>query len=425
MFPALESNLLERILAPENLQTAWKQVRGNKGAAGVDGVTIEDYPKWIKPRWAKLRRALIEGYYHPQPVLRAAIPKPGGGERLLGIPTVHDRVIQQAITQVLNTEIDPTFSESSFGFRPGRNAHQAVEQVNRFIKEGQSRAVDIDLAKFFDRVNHDILMTKLGKFVNDRRVMKLIGHYLRAGVVVDGNRQPTTEGVPQGGPLSPLLANVMLDELDKYLESRQLRFARYADDFVVCVASSSRGHRVKQQVTKFLRNKLQLEVNEEKSAVRKSRELNFLGFTFIRKQIRWSEISLRQFKYRVRQLTGRSWGVSMEYRYRKLREYIQGWMGYYALSAYYRPLPLLDEWIRRRIRMCYLKQWRKPRTRIRNLIKLDVPLREAISIGLSSKGPYRLAKTFAVHRGLSNAFLKAQGLISIKDLWVKFHYPRG
>lgn len=425
LFPALESNLLERILAPENLQTAWKQVRSNKGAPGADGVTVEDYPKWIKPRWVKLRRALMEGYYHPQPVLRVVIPKPEGGQRLLGIPTVHDRVIQQAITQVLNTEIDSTFSESSFGFRPGRNAHQAVKRINQFIKEGHQMMVDIDLSKFFDRVNHDILMTKLGKYVHDKRVMKLIGHYLRAGVIVDGAKQPTTEGVPQGGPLSPLLANVMLDELDKYLESRQLHFARYADDFVICVKSSSRGHRVKHQVTKFLSSKLKLEVNEEKSAVRKSSELNFLGFTFIRKQIRWSGASLRQFKYRVRQLTGRSWGVSMAYRYHKLREYVQGWMGYYALSAYYRPVPLLDEWIRRRIRMCYLKQWRKPRTRIRSLIELDVPIREAISIGLSSKGPYRLAKTFAVHRGLSNAVLTSQGLISIKDLWVKFHYPKG
>ncbi len=425
LFPALESNLLERILAPENLRVAWKQVRRNKGAPGVDGISIEEYPQWLKPRWEKMRRALVEGYYQPRPVLRVTIPKPNGGERQLGIPTVHDRVIQQAVAQVLNTEIDPSFSEHSFGFRPGRSAHDAVRQVKQFIDEGHHMTVDIDLSKFFDRVDHDILMSRLGKHIKDKRVMKLIGKYLRAGVVIDGQQHKTIEGVPQGGPLSPLLANVMLDDLDKHLEQRELPFARYADDFVICVKSSSRGNRIKEQVTRFLEGKLKLKVNEEKSAVVKTKALNFLGFTFIRKQIRWSDRSLSQFKYRVRQLTKRSWGVSMGYRLFKLKQYIQGWLGYFVLSEYYRPLSGLDEWIRRRIRMCYLKQWRKPRTRIRNLIKLGVPQRRAIHLGLSSKGPYRLAKTFAVQQALDNNFLAKQGLVSIKELWVKFHYPNG
>ena len=424
LYPASESHLLERILSPENLQAAWKQVRKNKGAPGIDHVSVEDYPQWIVPRWAKLRRALVEGYYQPQPVLRVHIPKLDGGIRDLGIPTVSDRVIQQAIAQVLCSEIDSTFSDSSFGFRPSRSAHDAVNQVNHLIHQGNRHVVDIDLAKFFDRVNHDVLMARLGKHVKDKRVMKLIGKYLRAGVMIDGQRYDTHEGVPQGGPLSPLLANVVLDDLDKYLESRELPFARYADDFVICVKSASRANRVKDQVTRFLEKKLKLAVNEKKSSVRKSADLSFLGFIFIRKQICWSDVSLANFKYRIRQLTKRSWGVSMQYRLFKLRQFIQGWMGYYGLSKYYKPIPRLDEWIRRRIRTCYLKQWRKPRTRIKNLISLGSPTYDAICIGLSSKGPHCLAKTFAVHRALSNAYLAKQGLISIKALWVKFHYPK-
>ena len=423
LFPASEHHLLERILAPENLQTAWKQVRRNEGAPGVDGITIEEYAQWVRPRWEKQRRALLEGYYKPQPVKRVSIPKPSGGERHLGIPTVHDRVIQQAIAQVLSAQFDPAFSESSFGFRPKRSAHDAVRHVQAFINEGHRVAVDVDLSKFFDRVSHDILMARVSRRVSDKRVLKLIGKYLRAGVVIDGHTHPTQLGVPQGGPLSPLLANIVLDDLDKYLEQRDLKFARYADDFVICVKSTSRGYRVKEQVTRFLERTLKLQVNEEKSSVVKTNDLNYLGFTFKGSKIHWSADSLAAFKYRVRQLTKRSWGVSMARRLGELRRYVQGWMAYYGLSEYYRPLPGLDQWLRRRVRMCYLKQWRKPRTRIRNLLSLGVPKRSAISIGLSSKGPYRLAKTFAVNQGLSNKYLKRQGLVSIKELWVKFHYP--
>jgi len=230
--PALNEDLLERVLSPVNLHTAWKQVRRNKGAPGVDGVTIEDYPQWAKQHWAATRRALERGYYIPQPVKRVEIPKPNGGSRLLGIPSVNDRVIQQAIAQVLLPIIDPAFSDSSHGFRPGRNAHGAVRQIKTYIEEGYRVAVDVDLSKFFDRVNHDILMARLSRHIRDKRLLKLIGRYLRAGVVIDDNLHPTPEGVPQGGPLSPLLANVVLDDLDKHLESRGVRFARYADDCV-------------------------------------------------------------------------------------------------------------------------------------------------------------------------------------------------
>lgn len=420
--PALNNDLLERVLSPANLHAAWKQVRRNKGAPCVDGVSIEDYPQWARQHWAAARRALERGYYIPQPVRRVEIPKPVGGVRLLGVPTVNDRVIQQAIAQILNPIIDPTFSEASYGFRPGRNAHGAVRQIKGFIEEGYRIAVDVDLSKFFDRVDHDMLMNRLRRFIADKALLKLIGRYLRAGVLIDRKLHPTSEGVPQGGPLSPLLANVMLDDLDKHLESRQLRFARYADDFTICVKSTSAGHRIMAWVSRFLTTKLKLVVNEAKSRVVKTNDLHFLGFTFRGKKIRWSEQALKDFKHRIRRLTKRSWGISMQRRLRELRLYIQGWINYFGLSEYYRPLPGLDEWIRRRIRMCYLKQWRKPRTRIRNLIKLGTRTRTAVSLGLSSKGPYRLARTLATQSGMTNQWLEKQGLVSVRERWIKFHY---
>ncbi len=420
--PALNDNLLERVLSPDNLHAAWKQVKGNKGAPGVDGITLEDYPQWAREHWAATRRALEGGYYIPQPVKRVEIPKPNGGSRLLGIPCVNDRVIQQAIAQVLTPLIDPTFSNASHGFRPGRNAHGAVRQVKGFIEAGHRVAVDVDLSKFFDRVNHDILMARLSRHVRDKRLLKLIGRYLRAGVVIDGRLHPTPEGVPQGGPLSPLLANVVLDDLDKLLESRDMPFARYADDFVICVKSTSAGYRVMDWVKRFLISQLKLVINEEKSTVVKTNALHFLGFTFRGKKIRWSDKALSNFKHNIRRLTKRSWGISMQRRYRELRLYIQGWINYFGLSEYYRPLPRLDEWIRRRLRMCYLKQWRKPRTRIRNLIRLGTRIRTAVYLGLSSKGPYRLARTLATQSGMTNKWLEQQGLVSVRGLWIKFHY---
>lgn len=417
--PALNDNLMKRVLSPTNLHTAWKQVRRNKGAPGIDGVSIEEYSQWARQHWGATRRALERGYYIPQPVQRVEIPKLTGGVRLLGVPTVNDRVIQQAIAQVLNPLIDPTFSEASHGFRPGRNAHGAVRQIKGFIDEGYRVAVDVDLSKFFDRVNHDILMNRLRRFIADKGLLKLIGRTLRAGVLIEGKLCPTSEGVPQGGPLSPLLANVMLDDLDKLLGSRQLRFARYADDFTICVKSTSAGHRVMAWVSRFLTKKLKLVVNEAKSRVVNTNDLHFLGFTFKGKKIRWSVQALNDFKHRIRRLTKRSWGISMHRRLRELRLTIQGWINYFGLSEYYRPLPGLDEWIRRRLRMCYLKQWRKPRTRIRNLIKLGTRTLTAVSLGLSSKGPYRLAKTLATQSGMTNKWLEKQGLVSVREQWIK------
>ena len=409
------------MLSSQNLRDAWQRVKRNKGAAGVDGLSIADYPKWIYTHWGGIQTGLEQGYYCPLPVKRIEIPKPNGGIRLLGIPSVNDRVIQQAICQALQPIIDPQFSDHSHGFRPNRNAHQAVKAVQRGVKDGYSHAVDIDLSKFFDEVDHDLLMDRVSKWVDDPRVLALIGKYLRAGVSINGKVEASLKGVPQGSPLSPLLANIMLNDLDRYLENKGYRFARYADDFVISVKSLVEGERIKAEVVVFLET-LKLPINEEKSQVVSIKQLSFLGFMFKGKKIIWSPKSLANFKHRIRELTGRSWGISWAYRYQQLRRYIVGWINYFGLSEYYRPVPLLDQWIRRRVRMCYLKQWRKPRTRIRNLIRLGVSKMTAIRLGLSSKGYYRLAKTKAIQMGLNNDWLTSQGLVSVQQQWSKFHY---
>ena len=421
--PGPEIDLLESILDHANMTKAWKRVRANKGAPGIDGMTIAEFPAFAREQWSEVRTAIEKGSYLPQPVKRVEIPKPDGGSRPLGIPTVLDRVIQQAIAQVLVPIIDPTFSESSFGFRPGRSAHDAVYRVRDIIKEGYKVAVDVDLSSFFDTVNHDVLMHRLSRHVGDKRVLKLIGSYLRAGAVVKGRLQATPKGVPQGGPLSPLLANIQLDGLDRELEKRGHRFARYADDFVILVKSQRSGERVMSSVRRFLERRLRLSVNEKKSRVVGVQKCTFLGFTFIRGKIRWTGKAFSTFKHRIRQLTGRSWFVSMEHRMRKLAEYIRGWMNYFGISEYYRPMPVLDEWLRRRVRMCYWKQWRWCRTKVRKLRKLGTSLRAAISVGLSRKGYWRLSRTLATQSGMTNKWLAEQGLISIKEQWVKIHYP--
>ena len=348
-------DLLEHILEPDNLMRAWKQVKSNKGAPGIDGVTIAQFPAYIQERWQGIGAAILDGTYVPSPVLRVEIPKPDGGMRPLGIPTVMDRVIQQAIAQVLMPIFDPGFSESSFGFRPGRCAHDAVYKVQDYIKQGYRVAVDMDLAKFFDTVNHDVLMNRVSRKVKDKRILKLIGRYLRAGVVNNGRLEYTRKGVPQGGPLSPLLANILLDDLDKELEARGHRFARYADDFIILVKSQGAGERVMKSICRFLEQRLKLSVNEKKSKVANVEDCSFLGFIFCRGKIRWSQKAFVEFKRRIRLLTGRSWFVSMDYRLKKLAEYIRGWMNYYGISEYYRPIPGLDEWLRRRIRNVLLE----------------------------------------------------------------------
>ena len=416
---AITEELFDAVLARDNLARAWKRVKANKGAPGIDRVSIEDFPAHAREHWPALREQIEQGRYRPQAVRRVEIPKPGGGKRLLGIPTVCDRVVQQAIAQVLTPIFDPTFSDSSFGFRPGRNAHQAIRQVQATVKDGYRIAVDIDLAKFFDTVNHDVLMNLLGRTIVDRRLLDLIGRYLRAGVLVGGHFEPSEVGTPQGGPLSPLLANILLNQLDGELETRGHRFARYADDLVILVKSQRAGERVMRSITRYLETTLKLTVNLAKSKVAPMSECSFLGFTMAGKKIRWTDKALVNFKQRVKELTSRSWGVSMDYRLRKLGQYVRGWTAYYGISQYYRPVPELDDWIRRRIRMCYWKQWRWVRTKIKHLLDLGVSLKTAIQHGVSSKSFWHMARTPALQQALSNAWLKAQGLVSVKDLWSK------
>lgn len=412
---------MERVLDSANMRRAWKRVKANKGAPGIDGMRIEDFSEFARMHWPQIRQQLADGTYQPQPVRRVSIPKPNGGERWLGIPTVIDRVIQQAIAQVLTPIFDPDFSESSFGFRPGRSAHEALRQVQSHIKAGYRIAVDLDLAKFFDNVRHDILMARVARKVRDKQLLALIGRYLRAGVLVGESIQATVIGTPQGGPLSPLLANILLDDLDRELERRGHRFARYADDLVILVKTVRAGDRVKASVTRFLTRKLVLVVNEQKSRVVKTNDCQFLGFTFRGTKLRWSDRAFEDFKHNVRQLTGRSWGVSMDYRFMKLAQYVRGWMGYFGISDYYRPIPEIDHWLRRRVRMCYWKQWRYVCTKVRNLLALGTFKRQAILTALSSKSYWHLSRTLATQSGMTNEWLKRQGLISVRDLWMKAH----
>lgn len=423
--PSLDVELLERVLEPGNMRRAWRQVKANKGAPGVDGVTVDDWPKFARMEYESIREAVRDGSYRPKPVRRVTIPKPKGGERLLGIPTVTDRVLQQAIAQVLMPIFDPEFSESSFGYRPGRSAHEAVREVLRHNRAGGKFAVDLDLEKFFDRVDHDRLMARLSRKIADRRLLKLIGRILRAGVRKGEQVHPTRQGVPQGGPLSPLLSNVVLDELDRELEQRGHRFVRYADDVVIFVKSRRAGERVQSSVTRFLQRRLRLAVNEGKSrVVRTVVELTYLGFSFKGGKLRWSDETLARFKRRVRELTGRNWGVSMDYRLLALRRYLIGWMNYFGISQYYRPIPELDGWIRRRVRMCYWRQWRRFHTRVRKLLSLGAFRGQALATAKSSKGPWRLARTLATNHGMSNKWLAEQGLVSLKTQWTALHYPR-
>jgi len=421
--PDPDEHLLEQILSRPNMIKAWERVKANKGAPGVDNMPIDDFLAFARDHWEAIRSSILAGNYQPLPVKRVEIPKATGGTRPLGIPAVLDRLIQQAIAQMLLPIYDPHFSESSFGFRPGRSAHGAVYKVREYIRKGYRVAVDADLSKFFDTVNHDVLMRRVSEKVDDKRVLHLIGKYLRAGVVINGRREETRKGVPQGGPLSPLLSNILLDDLDKELEGRSHRFARYADDFIILVKSRRSGERVMASVTRYLERKLRLTVNQAKSKVALINEITFLGLTFKGVSIRWSAKALAEFKRRVKELTGRSWGVSMEYRFARLAEYLRGWMGYFGISEHYRPIPEIDHWLRRRVRMCYWKQWRYCRTKVRELTRLGAYLRTAISVGLSLKGPWRLSRTLATQSGMTNKWLKDQGLLSVKELWVNIHYP--
>ena len=416
MFPEM---MMEAVVDPANMRRAWSQVRANRGAPGPDGISVSEFPAGLSPRWVAIRQQLLDGTYEPSPVRRKTIDKEGGGQRQLGIPNVLDRVIQQAIQQALTPVFDPGFSESSHGFRPRRSAHGAARQVQRTIRRGYRFVVDMDLSKLFDKVQHDVLMSRVARKVRDKRVLATIGRYLRAGVMVEGVLQSSPEGTPQGGPLSPLLANFLLDDLDKELEQRGLPFVRYADDFVIFTRSQRAAERVFAGVNRYLTKVLRLVVNQEKSRIVSADGVEFLGFSFQgpRGTIHVSEKNVQRFERRIRELTGRSRGISMPQRLAELRRYVQGWMGYFALAAHMRLFEKFDQWLRRRLRMCFWKRWRLVRTRVRNLLDLGVPRRQAFRHAKSRKGPWHMAKTIASGVGMTNAWLHAQGLVSLKSLW--------
>jgi RNA-directed DNA polymerase len=422
--PSFNQDLFQQLLDPMNLQRAWQRVKANKGAAGIDGMSIDAFSFWAQQGgWKTCKTQLEQGKYQPKAVRRVDIDKPDGGKRPLGIPTVLDRIIQQAIAQVLTPLFDPFFSDNSFGFRPNKNAQQAVFHVRDSIKSKRKFAVDVDLSKFFDRVNHDLLMTKLSNNIQDKQLLALIGKYLRAGIIVDGKLTPSVEGVPQGGPLSPLLSNIMLDSLDKELESRGHKFARYADDFIILVKSKRAGKRVLTSITRYLATTLKLVVNEQKSQVVKVGQSKFLGFTFKRGKIQWHAKTLHIFKQKMRRLTNRNWGVSMGYQLFKVSQYLRGWVNYFGIANAYQGCVELDHWVRRRVRMCYWRQWRKPRTKVRNLLKRGVRIQAAVACGITSKGPWRSSKTPGIQQALNNAYLAQAGLYSLREGWIKVHYP--
>jgi RNA-directed DNA polymerase len=408
--------LMEVIVERDNLRKALAHVKRNKGAAGIDGMSLDALAPYLKEHWPVIRVQLLEGSYKPQPVRRVEIPKASGGTRSLGIPTVLDRFIQQAVLQVLQAAWDPTFSEHSFGFRPSRSAHQAVARAQQLIASGHGIVVDLDLEKFFDRVNHDILMGLVAKRVADKRILKLIRGFLTAGVLMDGLVSPTEEGTPQGGPLSPLLSNLMLDVLDKELETRGLNFVRYADDCNIYVRSQRAGERVMAGVERFLTRRLKLKVNNAKSAVARPGKRKFLGFSFTNGQPprrRIAPQSLTRFRSRVRELTRRTRGNSLAQIVKALSVYLIGWRGYYGFCETPSVLRELDQWTRRRLRAVVWKQWIRGTTRYAELRRCGVGRDQAAQAAGSPRGPWRLSASPALTIALSNAFFTSRGLATV------------
>jgi RNA-directed DNA polymerase len=407
------SRLMEEVVHSENAKKALKKVLQNKGAAGVDGMTVDKLPEHLKQHWKTIRQQLLNGSYAPQAVKRVDIPKPGGGMRQLGIPTALDRFIQQAMLQVLQKYWDKTFSESSFGFRPGRSAHQAIRQAQKYVGSGLQYVVDIDLEKFFDRVNHDVLMGLIAKRTKDKRVLKTIRAYLNAGIMEDGLVQARDEGTPQGGPLSPILSNVMLDVLDKELERRGHKFVRYADDNNIYVASERAGKRVMQSITSFLTRRLRLKVNTEKSAVDKPQKRKFLGFSFTNGTVprrRIAPQALSRMKKKVRELTRKTKGQSLEQVAEQLQRYLTGWRGYFSFCETPSILVKLDQWIRRRLRRLIWKQWKRGGRRFVELTKRGVGRDLAARTAGSPHGAWHLSNSPALSIALPNEFFASLGV---------------
>jgi RNA-directed DNA polymerase len=412
---ALTTHLMEQVCDPQNLVRAYRRVRANKGKPGVDGMTVHALADWLREHHAALTASLLDGTYQPQPVRGVQIPKPGGGQRQLGIPVAVDRLVQQAILQVLNPILDPTFSNSSYGFRPGRDAHMALEQARKYVaQEGRQIVVDLDLEKFFDRVNHDILMSRLARRIGDKRLLRVIRRFLQAGMMQEGVCVAREEGTPQGGPLSPLLANLLLDDLDHELERRGHCFCRYADDCNIYVRSLAAGQRVMDSVVRFLEEKLRLRVNREKSAVAPVGERKFLGHRLLLNgKLGIASRSVERAKERIRQITRRNRGVSLAQVIVELNLFLVGWIAYFRFAACRFDLQCLDEWVRRKLRCYRLKQRKRGKSMAGLLRHLGVSRQQASRLGSSGKGPWRLAQSPPVNRALSVEWFAQQGLVSL------------
>lgn len=413
----VEDDLLGRILGRENLNLAYKRVKANKGSHGVDGMEVDELLPYLKQHGETIRQRILVGEYVPQPVRRVEIPKADGGVRQLGIPTVMDRLIQQAMAQELNKIFDPDFSGNSYGFRPGKSAHQAIIAARGYIEHGYQWTVDIDLEKFFDKVNHDKLMSLVARKVKDKGVLGLMRKYLASGIMLNGVKVKNEEGTPQGGPLSPLLANIMLDELDKELERREHKFCRYADDCNIYVRSKKAGKRVMESITGYIEEVLKLKINRTKSAVDRPGKRKFLGFSFyIRKGKARNFIhkkTVERFKEKVKEVTARSNGKSMEWRKAALNYLITGWVNYFRIADMNTLAVELDQWIRRRIRGCYWKQWKKNKTKYDNLVTLGIGTNKAWEFANTRKGYWRISNSYILNTSLTNKYLEEQGFICL------------
>ncbi len=410
------SMTMEEVVCRENMLAAYRRVVGNKGAPGFDGIAVEALAPMLRDRWKAIRKELLSDTYQPSPVLKVEIPKPGGaGVRTLGIPTVLDRLIQQALLQVLQPRIDPTFSDSSYGFRPGRSAHQALEKAREHVASGHRFVVDMDLEKFFDRVNHDVLMSRVARRIKDKRVLRLIRRYLQAGLMEDGLVSQRSQGTPQGGPLSPFLSNILLDELDKELERRGHRFVRYADDCNIYVRSRRAGERVLASVERFLGERLRLEVNREKSAVDRPWRRKFLGYTFTmhyQPKLKVAPESVKRFKGRLREMFRRGRGRSLSRLLAELRPMMQGWVSYYRKSQVRITFERLDQWIRRKLRAILWRQWKRPRTRVKKLIQRGLAPERARISAMNGRGPWWNAGASHMNQAVPTRYLSQLGLVS-------------
>ncbi|HTF42654.1 MAG TPA: group II intron reverse transcriptase/maturase [Terriglobales bacterium] len=406
--------LMEEVCELENCKPALQRVKANKGSPGVDGMTVDELPEYLKQHELEIGEQLRNGTYQPRPVKRVDIPKPdGNGLRKLGIPCVLDRFVQQAVLQVLQKRWDPTFSEHSHGFRPGRSAQQAVHEAQQYIAEGYRWVADLDLEKFFDRVNHDRLLAAIAERVADKRMLKLVRAFLKAGVMEDGLVSPVDEGTPQGGPLSPLLSNLVLDELDRELERRGHHFVRYADDCNIYVGSERAGQRVMESVTHFITHRLKLKVNQAKSAVARPGQRKFLGFSFTggrEPRRRIAPKAIARFKERIRERTRRTRSISLPQMVKTITTYLRGWLGYFGDCQTPSVLQSLETWLRRRLRSVVWKQWKQGRTRFRELRKRGVGKDLAAQTAGSAHGPWRIANSPALNLALPNAYFNSLGL---------------